>query len=527
MPVCITHSIRIAVVLAVIALTLASAIFPPPAQAQDYTITIGVTDFPRSLDPGAAYSFNAWEVLSHLYTGLTRQIPGTFDYELALAEDVQISDDKLTYTFTLRADATFSDGTPITAQTFVDSIERALALRRDAAQAIEPYVAQVEAAAPDVLVFRLTRPVPYFLALVSLPPYFPLHPDLASTDHPQPFNDAQIGNGPYLLDDFTVRDHIVLQANPGYAYGPPARTQTIILRRYERSQDLRDALLNRDIDIAWRSLVVDHLVELETGAPENLQFIERPSTRVFYMMFNPQREPFDDPSVRKAITLLLERGDLASEFERGHMSPLTSLVPPEFPGAYAPIWPDECALEQAEIVLHAAGYRTRGQSQLQFNVGYSQQTYGLSHVTTFTQLVRQKFNLSGYINAALFTGIETPAFISQMERGEFGPSMIFAWTPIVPHPAAYLRPLAHEDEPIPANGRYTTPQIAHLLDAAARLDDPAEQGSLYREVADHLLSDYVLAPLFQDHIYLVAWDDIGGIQIEGNYFLRYDQLARE
>ena len=501
----------------------------PPARAQDSasTITIGVTDFPQSLDPGEAYDFNAWEVLSHLYTGLTRQVPGTFDYELALAEDAQISADKLTYTFTLRTDAAFSDGTPITAQTFVDSIARTLALRRAATQAIDPYVAQVEAAESGELIFTLTRPVPYFLALVALPPYFPQHPDLASTDQPQLFNATQIGNGPYRLDEFTVHGQVVLHANPDYAYGPQAQTQTIILRHYERSQDLREALLAHNVDIAWRSLYAGHLIALKTDAPENLHFIERPSTRVFYLYFNHNREPFDDPRAREAITLLLERGDLVDEFERGHTSALTSLVPPEFPDAYAPIWPDEYALEQAETVLHAAGYRTRGQLQLQFDVGYSQQTYGLSHVTTFTQLIRRKFNTSDTINGSLFTDIETSALISQLERGEAGTAMFFAWTPIVPHPAAYLRPLAHEDEPIPANGRTTTPEIARLLDDAALLDDPAEQGLRYREVADRLLADFALAPLFQDHVYLVAWDDIGGIQVEGNTFLHYELLRRE
>jgi ABC-type transport system substrate-binding protein len=473
------------------------------------------------------YDFGTWEVLSHLYTGLTRQVPGTYDYELALAGDVQISDDRLTYTFTLRADATFTDGTPITALTFVDSITRVLALRRDAALAITPYVASVEAAESGELVFTLTRPVPYFLALVSLPPYFPQHPDLASTDQPQPFNEIQTGNGPYLLAEFTIRDQIVLQANPDYAYGPQAQTPTIVLRRYERSLDLREALRNHEIDIAWHALFAGHLIELETEAPEGLHFIEQPSTRVFYLYFNPAREPFDDPSAREAITLLIERGGLVEDFEHGHMSALTSLVPPEFPDAYAPLWPDEFAFEQAENVLHAAGYRTRGQSQLQFGVGYSEQTYGLAHVNTFTQLIRQMFNVSDYISAGLFTDIETPALISQMERGEVGTSMFFAWTPVVPHPDAYLRPLAHEDEPIPQNGGYSAPQIARLLDDAALLGDPAAQGALYREVAERLLIDHALVPLFQDHVSLVAWDDIGGIQIEGNYFLHYDLLLRE
>ena len=119
--------------LAVIGLLAPLAIAPTHAQDSG-SITIGVTDLPTTLDPGEAYDFIAWEVLSHLYIGLTRQIPGTLDYELALAEELQMSDDRLTYTFTLRDDAAFSDGTPITAQTFVDSINRVRDLSRDASR---------------------------------------------------------------------------------------------------------------------------------------------------------------------------------------------------------------------------------------------------------------------------------------------------------------------------------------------------------------------------------------------------------
>ncbi|MBN1562795.1 MAG: hypothetical protein JXA10_03085 [Anaerolineae bacterium] len=502
-----------------------------PVPDNEAGIVIGLTDFPRSLDPGEVYDFGAWEILSHLYTGLTRQIPGTADapyqYELALAEDVQISEDRLTYTFTLRDDTTFADGTPITAHTFVTSIERVLALRSAAAQAITPYVASITADDSHTLTFTLTRPTPYFLALVALPPYFPQHPDLARTERSQDISADVIGNGPYTLAQVTVQREIVLQANPTYQYAPQPQTDTIILRYYTRSQELRDAIRTHEIDLAWRALYTGHLIELEKAEIDGLCIIEQPSTRVFYLLFNQTREPFNDPRTRAAITQLIERGNLAHDTERNHMSALTSPVPAEFADAYAPIWPDEFALEPVDTALHAAGYRTREQTQLQFEVGYSQQTYGLWHTNTFTQLIRRYLNESDYINAGLMTDIAPSTLITQMERGTFGPAIIFAWTPPVPHPAAYLYPLAHPAESIPQHAGYATPEIARLLDEAARLADTGDQGVLYRAVAAQLLADHALVPLFQDHVVVIAWADISGIQVAGNFFLHYDRLRRE
>src|SRR5947209_81235 len=76
------------------------------------SLTIGTVEFLGSLDPADAGDVFSWEVLSHLYTGLTRQIPGSLRYELALAATHTFSADGLIHTFTLRPGITFDDGTP-------------------------------------------------------------------------------------------------------------------------------------------------------------------------------------------------------------------------------------------------------------------------------------------------------------------------------------------------------------------------------------------------------------------------------
>ncbi len=505
---------------AVVAGAMAS---PARAQPGD-TITIGMTDLPVSLDPADVFDFNAWEVLRHLYTGLTRQIPGTLDYELALADDVRISEDRLTYTFTLRDGIAFTDGTSITAQTFVDSLARVVALRGRAAEAVTPYVADVSAPDERTLVFTLTRPIPYFLGLVALPPYFPQHPDLAAADTPQPFADGFVGNGPYLLDAFAVREQIRLVANPDYDLGLQPKTETIVLQYFARSQDLRNAIQTHAVDLAWRALLLPHLEQ--AAAVEGVTLVDVPSTRVFYMALGQVREPTDDPLVREAITALIEREKTAYDVFDGHIAPLTSLVPPIYREAYAPIWPDEPDYDYAESVLLVAGYRERQTSRLRLSIAFSQYVYGDPYPAGVTQMARASFSGTDFVDYGIYTEIEPDAFFDVLTEGT-GSVAIYGWNPIVPHPHAYLYPIAHSSQAMPANSRYAAPEIDALLEQAALQDDPAEQGVLYRQVAELLKEDFAIIPLWQDHLQIVAWDDIGGIQIEPNYFLRYDLLVRE
>jgi len=515
-----------AVVALVIASLLAPLLVASPAGAQsDDTITIGTTDLPRSLDPADAYDFAAWEVLSHLYTGLTRQTPGTLDFELALASAVDVSEDGLTYTFRLREDAAFADGTPITAQDFVASIERVIALNRSAAEAVTPYVARVESDGEGRLVFTLRRPVPYFLALVALPPYFAQHPTLAARTQPDPFlATGMIGSGPYRLERYTPGQAIILTADEGYTLGPAPQNARIVLRQFAYTRDLRAALLARDLDAAWRALSHDDLAQL--GRVDGLVQHTVPSTRVYYLYMNQGLEPTDDPLVRQAIVRLLEREESVQQVFGAQMSPLTSLVPDLFPAAYAPIWPDEPDIPAAEEALRAAAYTDRGSFRLSFALTTSRYLYGDRLVSGVQQLLRASLRDTDYVLSGLSSDRTGTEFVRDIRSGTPSAAVI-GWTPIVPHPLAYLRPLIHSDEAIPANARCATPELDALLDEAAIATDPARLEALYIEIAKLLLANHAIAPLWQDTHTLVAWDGLGGIVIEPNGLLHLDRLARE
>jgi peptide/nickel transport system substrate-binding protein len=522
-------SLRSGVIL-VLALALGSGLLPstPSIRAQDdNAIIIGLTDFPRTLDPADAIDRPSWELLYHVATGLTRQIPGTLDYELALAADHTVSPDGLVHTFAVRQDAAFNDGTPITAQTFVDSIERVIALGRSSTDFVNRYITSVEAMEDNAIQFTLNIPLPDFEAFVALPPFFPQHPAVFPADDvllSENFG-TFIGNGVYRIESFRPGREIVLVADPAYA-GPPPASDRIILRHYTLPIDLRRAVEAHEVDVAWRSLALpDQAAVVET---EGIILKTQPNLQTYYMLLNHQlvtanagQASFDDPAVRQAFALLVDRERGASSGFEDTVTPLYSLLP-EALGTSTVTFPGY-DLTLAETVLQDAGYRERRRTvQLPFYI--SSQTYG-DLMASAAQELRRRFDESRIVS---ITGIQddlTETFTRVISRGEYMDAII-GWTPFYASPGGYLIPLAWSTSPIPANAGYGSPAIDALLREAALTDDPAVRDARYLEVQQSLLDHFDLIPLFQGQNTIAYWEDVSGVLVEANSWLHYDQIMK-
>lgn len=492
--------------------------------AQENTITIGTLDVPVRLDPALANDFTTWEVLSHLYTGLTRHVLGTNNYELALATDYQITDDGLTHTFTLPETATFTDGTPITAETFAKSVNRVLMLDRSGADIMRNVVETVTAPSPTTLIFTLYEPIPYFKALVSLPPFFATHPDDFPADDINREPTRIIGNGFYMLDSWAVGNFVYLKANPNYQFGEPAKTERINIRDYPNSEALRLALVNGEVDIAWRDVMLPDAMNTATQNPAII-FDHIPSSRMWYLYINSDSrfENIRNLPVREAVIAVIDRQRLVDTYFNGLTAPAYSLVPPSFE-AYPPLWnmtPDSAYADQ---VLTDAGYRLSQRANIALQIQSSQPAYGDYYVRAVTGMRRDFLLLR--LNITIQTSNDAVAFIDALQGGRYQ-AAVFAWTPTVLHPDAYLRPLLHSDSQIARLGYYTSPDIDAALDNARAANDPAEQTDFYKQAESLVQAKYQLVPLWQDVISVLYRDNIQGVTIEPTYFLHYELLVRK
>jgi oligopeptide transport system substrate-binding protein len=191
------------------------------------------------LDPHLANGVSDYTVLSALLEGLVSEDPVTLAPAPGVAESWKASDDGLTYTFKLRANARWTNGDPVTASDFIRSWRRALspALASDYAYLLhivdgaEAFntgaltdFSQVGFSAPDAhtIVIRLAHPAAHFLSMLNNPVWFPVHMDtverLGAADsraNPWARPENFVGNGPFKLREVRPGQRVVVERDPG------------------------------------------------------------------------------------------------------------------------------------------------------------------------------------------------------------------------------------------------------------------------------------------------------------------------
>ena len=148
----------------------------------------------------------------------------------AAADFPAISDDGLVYTFTLRDDLKFADGTAVTAADYVRSWAR-IGLDGDVSGLMQLYIADVEALDDLTVEFTLTAPFGFFDALSAAAPLIPSNPATFSDAELVFFPETLDGIGPYRMVSYTVGEQMVLEANPEY-FGDDAPMIPNVIIRY-------------------------------------------------------------------------------------------------------------------------------------------------------------------------------------------------------------------------------------------------------------------------------------------------------
>ena len=321
---------RITAVILILAMACACALpgcvtaDPAAENAGGKAITVAVSSDTGSMDPAGsiALTYLAYSV-SALDELLTFDEDGEIDYRAA--ESYEVNEDSTEWTFHLREDARWSDGTPVTAADFLNTITRALdpasgsgyanyLFPIENAEAIyngeaEPDSLGVETPDDYTLVFHLAEPCVYFLDLLRLPVYTPSCEEYADSAESGWDRDpgTSLANGPFRLEKYVPDQYFILEKNEYYWNADAVKLDRITYRFFDDTQAMANAYEAGEVDVA--TSLSSTVMEMYEGQ-EDLFVTDLIATRYIYMNLNV--EPLDDVRVREAVNLAINREDLCT-----------------------------------------------------------------------------------------------------------------------------------------------------------------------------------------------------------------------
>ncbi|HEX6477490.1 MAG TPA: peptide ABC transporter substrate-binding protein [Ktedonobacteraceae bacterium] len=317
-----------------------------PALAANQVLTfpnVGTQDI-SVLDPAQGPDQNSAIAVGMIYSGLVR-----FDKNLNIVPDqatYSISSDEKTYTFTLKPGITFSDGTPVTAQSYVYSLTRALLpeVQSPIATTFEsPIVganevntgktkvlAGVKALNDTTLQITLTKPTAYFLQVLATSICFPLNQKIISQYGQMNWvNHAAgrgIGTGPFMVKEWDHNVKMVLVPNPHY-YGTKPKLREVDMLFVNDLSTAFKTYQAGQYNFDWNILPSDLLVAKNMPGFKSTSLLQ---TDVLF--FNNKMLPFDNATVRQAFAYATNKQVLATAIFKGAAVPAPTIIPPGMPG---------------------------------------------------------------------------------------------------------------------------------------------------------------------------------------------------
>lgn len=345
------------------------ALLAPFAQAETPPDTLMVAqsiDGVISFDPAEVFEFVGGEISNNIYLRLvTRDEKNQTQLVGGAAESWDISEDGLTFTFTMRPNLTFASGAPVTAEDAAFSLQRVIKLNKSPAFILSQFgwtednVGEMVSVANGKLVLKLSEALAPTLVLNALSAGVGAVVDMtAAMEHEQDgdlgynwLRTNSAGAGAFILRDWKANEVIVLEANQNYFQGAPDMAR-IIIRHVAEGTSQRLLLEKGDIDIA-RNLGSDQLEALSSNPDISIEVT--PKGTVLYLGMNTTLPMFEDANVQEAVRWMVDYEGIADALLQHQFKVHQSVLSG---GSFAALeeTPYSFDPEKAKALLAEAGY---------------------------------------------------------------------------------------------------------------------------------------------------------------------------
>ena len=498
-----------------------------PTGAQELTFVLN--NEPDSLDPSYTNNSFASPFLTNLFEGLV-----TYDENGELApgnaETWESNDDMTVWTFHLREGLKWSDGTPLTAQDYVYSALHVMtpATTSQYVNMMTDYILNgqeyydgtasaeevgVKALDDNTVEYTLKQTTPYFDDVTSMWVYAPVQQATvdANGDTWSTKADTYVCNGPFKVSEINMGESVVLTKNENYWDAANVSLEKLTFRYI---LDLSTALT------AYESDQVDGVRNIPAGDIARLK-AENAGTHTInvygtvYYTFNCEKEPYNNPLVRKALNLAIDRESIINNVAQLDAQPAYSILAPGYvvdgkdilEGRSTFEMSPNADVEAAKAALAEAGYPDgEGFPTIQLSF-YSDDT-----VKKVAEAIQEMWQNNLGITVEV-TSADWAVFYDGVQHGNYEVAAM-GWSADYVNPMSFLPLLVTGD--VTNNSFYSNPEYDALVEQIKVEKDPATFAQLVKEADELLSSDYPVMPLYYKADTYLLKDYVSGVYTDSS-----------
>ncbi len=463
---------------------------------------------PLTLDPALTGDAASAAYVVEIYSGLV-----TIDQNMKLAPDIasswDVSADGKTYTFHLRRDVVFSQtGRQVTADDFKYSMERA-ASPDTASTTAEAYlddivgvkdvldgktteISGIQAADDYTLRITIDAPKPYFLAKMACPAAFVVDKTQIQSDE-RNWSRKPNGTGPFVVKDWKLGESLTLQANDSYYGGVPSvKTINFVLSGGSQLTMYQDD----EVDVAGVSIADIERVQ-DPSDPLHSEYVSADQMAIHYLGFNTQKAPFDDPKVRQAFAMSIDRDKIVEVVLKSIVPVAHSLLPPGLPGYNANATVPAYDPEKAQELLAESKYGgAAGLGKIVLSQVGAGATAG-DDVQAMVEMWKQNLGVEVEIQQT-----DQATFFQDLDKRSYQ-LFVSGWVVDYPDPENVLDLLFNSQSQQNTTG-YNNPQVDQLLAQAGTEQDVTTRMTDYQQIEQLILADLPAMPLYYGRDHLVV-----------------------
>lgn len=494
------------------------------------TLLVDVGAEAGSIDPAKAEHAEELRIVNDLFTGLitfdqsNKPIPG-------MAKSFDISQDGKTYTFHLRPNLKFSDGTSITANDFVYSWQRLVDPKTAAAYSfllsmvvnaqeimhgkLPPTSLGVSALDEQTFVVQLIRPMNEFLDYITAPATSVV-PRQTIKKFGKSWTDPQniVTSGAYTLKKHIVNGFSLSQKNPNYY---DAKNVHINKIKYFPFVDTTVAIATYktgELDTTWKNVPIDSFETIKHQYPYELHVTL--AERSNHLTFNLKLPKYaNNLKLRQALSMAIDREILVNKVLKSGQQPLYSIVTPTIEnGKYADIkygwanWSREQQINEAKRLYQTSGYGPN--HPLDITLSYYNNDINKKTCLAIASMWKSVLGIDAKISVQ-----ELKSFIVNGRKGDFD-IILNTWGGDYNSVTTYTGPL-YQCGAANNYGSYCNQTYDTQLSNAEQIVDPDLQTNGYKTAIKIALDDYPAVPLYQSTQQRLVKSRVHGYQIEKNY----------